>query len=338
MIIMSQNAIRQIFSYASSSQADSFSIESGADELSCFYHLPDGSRQSFRLPGSLSNSLAEDLRQLLDIAPGELAKDKYCKISQRGNSLAFRVSILPGTKGEKIIISIAKKEPLPLRLKQLGLNRRELSLVSSLKRGRGLALFASPDNQGKTTSLLAALNEINDPRLSLIIFGDPAEIKIDGANCLRFSQSAWRQALRSDCDVIAWDGISQDAELAEALLAAGNGRLVIGTIKGKNSLEVLARILKLPQPLSQKLQALRFIASQELADLKRAATKGGRKKIGLFELLEIDQTLKRFILEAATASDKSNFWNDCLDLATDNGFVPVARDRQIKAAAGLIKS
>lgn len=334
---MSQNAIRQILSYASRSQADSFSIESGPAELACFYHLPDGSRQSFRLPGHLSDSLADDLRQLLDIAPGELAKDKYCKLNRRGQSLAFRVSILPGKHGERIVISVAKKDPLPLRLKPLGLNQRELSLVSGLKRGGGLALFASPDNQGKTATLLAALNEINDPKCSFVCFGDPSEAKLDNISCLRFSPSAWRQALRSDCDVIAWDGIKTDAELEEAILAASSQRLILGTIKGGSALEVLSRILKLPLPLSRKLEALRFIAWQELAELKRNPAKGGRKKIGLFEILEIDQSLRHFIWQAAAETDKSRFWSDCLALASSCGFVPVARDRQAKIAAKIIK-
>lgn len=334
---MSKKIIANLFGYAAQEGAQGLVIETVNGKITFRYRFPGGEERSLVLPAKLKADLESTLYRLLKLAPDELALKKYCQLADSPLSLSCYLTITPTAQGEKIIITLVEKEKTNHSLRQLGLQpTKRRQLLTALKRKSGLIMITSPDNEGKSTTLCACLNELNQPEKSLYYLGKDQLTSVPGISSLPATLNNWHKVLKLDSDIIATE-ITTTEDLKQAVLAASTGRLIIATISANSVWTFLLDYLKLDLPLKLKLDSLKLILNQRILSLKRKTSrKSPRQKIGIFELLTMTEDLKRFILSASKNKKKENFWERLAAIALKNGYRPLASDREQKIKDGLI--
>ncbi|HUW18552.1 MAG TPA: ATPase, T2SS/T4P/T4SS family [Sedimentisphaerales bacterium] len=189
----------------------------------------------------------------LDIAERRLPQDGRISLTVQGNPVDLRVSVLPTMFGESVVLRVLDRTQVSLDLEKLGLRQENLKLVHQLiNKPNGIVIVTGPTGCGKTTTLYAALKELNSIENKLITTEDPVEYDIDGiiqvqmkpdigltfARCLR-------SILRQDPDIILVGEI-RDLETAEISAQASlTGHLVFTTLHTNDAPSTIARLLDL---------------------------------------------------------------------------------------------
>ena len=191
-------------------------------------------KTQIKLPFKLEEDLALAFKRMLNIASDDLVSGTYFKM---GND-SFIISIIPQEGGDKIIIKRATKNLKNLKLSRLGLGRTEKKLIEKfLTRRQGLIIIASPDNEGKTTTLYSLLEKTTkDENLSYLL-ETHSELELDDVNRLT-SQGEKRiidleTVRRHHGEIIAIDDATP-ALIKGAADLASQGRLVIVSVKANN--------------------------------------------------------------------------------------------------------
>ena len=190
----------------------------------------------------------------LNIAEKRLPQDGRITLKIAGKSVDIRVSTVPTSRGfERIVMRILHKASVLLGLDDLGFAPREFGIMDQLiNRPDGIILVTGPTGSGKTTSLYACINRINDPSRNILTAEDPVEYEIGGihqvhvhaAIGLTFA-SALRAFLRQDPDVIMVGEI-RDKETAEiAIHASLTGHLVLSTIHTNDAAGAVTRLVEM---------------------------------------------------------------------------------------------
>ena len=189
----------------------------------------------------------------LNIAERRLPQDGRIKLRVLGKEIDFRVSTLPTMFGESVVLRILDRESVILDLEQLGFPGYDLTKFRDLiHRPYGIILVTGPTGSGKTTTLYAALNEINSPEKKIITVEDPIEYQLGGVNQVQVKASidlsfanVLRSILRQDPDIIMIGEI-RDAETAEiAIHSALTGHLVFSTLHTNDSAGAVTRLLEM---------------------------------------------------------------------------------------------
>jgi type IV pilus assembly protein PilB len=189
----------------------------------------------------------------LDIAERRLPQDGRISLTVQGNPVDLRVSVLPTMFGESVVLRVLDRTQVSLDLEKLGLRQEHLKLTRQLiRKPNGILIVTGPTGCGKTTTLYAAMKELNDVETKLITTEDPVEYDIDGliqvqikadigltfARCLR-------HILRQDPDIILVGEI-RDLETAEISAQASlTGHLVFTTLHTNDAPSSIARLLDL---------------------------------------------------------------------------------------------
>jgi type IV pilus assembly protein PilB len=196
----------------------------------------------------------------------------------------FRVSTQPTIYGEKVVIRILDKSPSLLDLGRLGFEERALKAFrQAIRDPYGMVLITGPTGSGKSTTLYAALNEINSPTKNILTIEDPVEYRLDGVNQIQVKPgigltfaAGLRAFMRQDPDIIMVGEI-RDAETAQiAIQSALTGHLVFTTVHANNVIDVLGRFLNMGVEPYQIVSALNCVLAQRLVrriceDCKRPA-------------------------------------------------------------------
>jgi type IV pilus assembly protein PilB len=213
----------------------------------------------------------------LDIAERRVPQDGRFKIRTGVKTIDFRVSIMPAAFGEDIVIRILDKESITagvnsLRLDSLGFDENDLRRFrKSIREPYGMVLVTGPTGSGKTTSLYAAITEINTGEDKMITIEDPVEYQLRGVvqipvnekKGLTFARGL-RSILRHDPDKIMVGEI-RDAETAQiAVQSALTGHLVFTTVHANNAFDVLGRFLNMGIEPYNFVSALNCILAQRL--------------------------------------------------------------------------
>jgi general secretion pathway protein E len=216
----------------------------------------------------------------LDIAERRVPQDGRFKISIQGREIDFRVSIMPSIFGEDAVLRILDRQALSdhvegLTLNQLGFNQKAISTLRRLSsEPYGMLLVTGPTGSGKTTSLYAAISEVNKGHDKIITIEDPIEYQLPGVlqipvnekKGLTFARGL-RSILRHDPDKIMVGEI-RDAETAQiAIQAALTGHLVFTTVHANNVFDVIGRFAHMGVDPYSFVSALNGIAAQRLVRL-----------------------------------------------------------------------
>jgi general secretion pathway protein E len=190
----------------------------------------------------------------LNIAEKRLPQDGRITLKIAGKSVDIRVSTVPTSRGfERIVMRILHKTSVLLGLEDLGFARRDFGLMDYLiNRPDGIILVTGPTGSGKTTTLYACLNRINEPSRNILTAEDPVEYEIGGIHQVHVQASigltfasALRAFLRQDPDVIMVGEI-RDKETAEiAIHASLTGHLVLSTIHTNDAAGAVTRLVEM---------------------------------------------------------------------------------------------
>ena len=170
----------------------------------------------------------------LNIAEQRLPQDGRFGIRTAGKDVDLRVSVLPTSHGERVVLRLLEKDNRLLNLSDIGISPRRLSVMRQLiQLSHGIILATGPTGSGKTTTLYAALSQINAPDKNIITVEDPVEYQLQGISQMQVNPkieltfaSGLRSILRQDPDVIMIGEI-RDLETAEiAIHALLTGHLV----------------------------------------------------------------------------------------------------------------
>jgi general secretion pathway protein E len=213
----------------------------------------------------------------LDIAERRIPQDGRFKVMTQGREVDFRVSIMPSVFGEDAVLRVLDRKSLSeeaqgLSLKTLGFNPNIIAQFRRLaKEPYGMVLVTGPTGSGKTTSLYAAISEVNTGHDKVITIEDPVEYQLPGVlqipvnekKGLTFARGL-RSILRHDPDKIMVGEI-RDSETAQiAVQAALTGHLVFTTVHANNVLDVIARFMHMGVDPYNFVSAVNGIMAQRL--------------------------------------------------------------------------
>ncbi|MDH5424545.1 MAG: type II secretion system ATPase GspE [Gammaproteobacteria bacterium] len=186
----------------------------------------------------------------LDIAEKRLPQDGRISLKVAGRAVDVRVSTLPSGHGERIVLRLLDKTAGRLQLKHLGMSAESRAQVSELiKRPHGIILVTGPTGSGKTTTLYAALTQLNSDTRNILTVEDPIEYYIDGIGQTQVNNKVnmtfakgLRSILRQDPDVVMIGEI-RDLETAQiAVQASLTGHLVLSTLHTNSAIGSITRL------------------------------------------------------------------------------------------------
>lgn len=213
----------------------------------------------------------------LDIAEKRVPQDGRFKILVKGREIDIRVSIMPSILGEDAVLRILDKQTLSdqaqgLRLDSLGFDSDSMQVMRRLSREPyGMVLVTGPTGSGKTTTLYAAISEINNGQDKIITIEDPVEYQLPGVlqvpvnekKGLSFSRGL-RAILRHDPDKILVGEIRDEETAQIAVQSALTGHLVFTTVHANNVFDVLGRFMHMGVDPYSFVSALNGILAQRL--------------------------------------------------------------------------
>ncbi len=206
-----------------------------------------------RLPLSMHPPLVSRLKILasLDIAERRLPQDGRFAAEPNGEPYDLRVSVIPTTTGEKVVLRLLAKSQEILGLEQLGMDPASLAIIrGELERAHGMLLVTGPTGSGKTTTLYAALTRMDCVSKNVVTIEDPveyefprvAQIHVHPKIGLDFA-AALRHVLRQDPDVLMVGEIRDTETLNMAIRAGLTGHMVLSTVHCNDAAATPARLI-----------------------------------------------------------------------------------------------
>jgi len=204
-------------------------------------------------PKKVQNSVISRIKIManLNIAEKRLPQDGRIRIKIAGKDIDIRVSTLPTSFGESVVMRLLDKSKVLLDLGAIGVQGQALEqMMDLINRSHGIILVTGPTGSGKTTTLYAMLSQINTTDLKIITVEDPVEYQLPGINQIQVNPKidltfagALRSILRQDPDVVMIGEI-RDKETAEiAIQASLTGHLVISTLHTNDSASSATRLI-----------------------------------------------------------------------------------------------
>ncbi|MCM8783991.1 MAG: Flp pilus assembly complex ATPase component TadA [Candidatus Omnitrophica bacterium] len=255
-------------------RASDIHIEPFKDKLVLRYRI-DGVLHEIPPPAHyLRQALISRIKILskLDIAEKRLPQDGGMIVKVGERVVDIRVSIIPTINGEKAVLRILDKSQVPLDLKELGFESKELEIFrKAIHAPYGLVFLTGPTGSGKTTTLYAALSEIKSPKINILTVEDPVEYRFEGINQVQVKPNigltfatALRAFLRQDPDVILV-GEVRDLETAEICIRASlTGHLVLSTVHTNDAPTAIGRLLDIGVERYLLAPSLLLVAAQRL--------------------------------------------------------------------------
>ncbi|SIO12622.1 type IV pilus assembly protein PilB [Singulisphaera sp. GP187] len=229
--------------------------------------MPPMPRSTFTMVLSRFKILAK-----MDIAEKRIPQDGAIGLKSGERRIDLRVSTVPAIVGEKMVMRLLDKGNIPLDLTTLGLDERQASdLIESIHLPHGLMLVTGPTGSGKSTTLYACLNLLNEVHSNICTVEDPVEYKFRGMNQIQVKgqigltfATALRSFLRQDPDIIMV-GEVRDQETAEICLrAALTGHFVLSTLHTNDALAAVNRLQDMGIEPFLLASTLRVLEAQRL--------------------------------------------------------------------------
>lgn len=245
--------VNLLLEYAIRSQASDIHIEPREEFVQIRYRIDGVLKEVNRLPKNVLGALVSRIKILsnLKIDERRVPQDGRFKIKVANKQYALRVSTLPITDGEKVVMRILDESNKAVTLKQLGYWGHSLRVINeAILQPNGMILVTGPTGSGKSTSLFSILTKLNTPDVNISTVEDPVEYKIPGVNQTQTNAKAGmtfanglRALLRQDPNIIMVGEI-RDGETANlGVQAALTGHLVFSTLHTNNAATCLPRLL-----------------------------------------------------------------------------------------------
>jgi type II secretory ATPase GspE/PulE/Tfp pilus assembly ATPase PilB-like protein/8-oxo-dGTP pyrophosphatase MutT (NUDIX family) len=238
-------------------------------------HRVDGVLRDARLlPRAVAPALVSRVKILsgLDIADRLRPQDGRARVAVNGTPVDLRISTLPASRGEKLVIRVLDARATILALDAMGLSSTEFARVQRLLEAReGIILVTGPTGSGKTTTLYAALRQVQDRGVNIVTVEDPVEYRIPGIVQVQVREragltfgAALRSIMRQDPDVI-FVGEIRDRETAEiAIQASLTGHLVFTTLHTNDAASAVTRLVDMGVAPHKIATAVKGVLAQRL--------------------------------------------------------------------------
>lgn len=367
--------VNQLLREAVRDRASDVHVEPSEKFVTVRYRIDGVLHEVMQLPAAARSGITSRIKIMaeMDIAERRRPQDGKIAIRIDERPVDLRVASLPTPFGESLVIRILNADFTFHSLYDLGLNDANLALVDEMVRNPyGSVLISGPTGSGKSTTLYAALQELNRPEVKIITIEDPVEYQMGnvtqmGVNTkigLTFA-AGLRTILRSDPDIVMVGEI-RDPETAEiAVRAALTGHLVLSSIHTNDAPSALTRLVDMGVPpyitgssllgvvaqrLARKLcvecrqpvkvtqaalKAVGFTAAEAKTvtpygpvGCERCSGSGYSGRIGLFEVMTVDEDITRLFLQSAPS-------DQLRELALRKGMISLRRDALDKVAAGV---
>lgn len=244
--------INGILQEAIRTRASDIHIEPYENRLSVRFRIDGALRDMLSLSERLAPLLVSRVKVMaqLDIAKKRIPQDGRFSLNLGERAVDVRVSTLPSQYGERLVMRILEKGSAGLSLPELGMDADErAAFETALQRPNGIILVTGPTGSGKTTTLYAALTQLNDGSRNILTVEDPVEYALDGVGQTQVNNqvgmsfaAGLRAILRQDPDVVMVGEI-RDPETAEiAVQAALTGHLVLSTVHTNSAIAAVTRL------------------------------------------------------------------------------------------------
>jgi len=245
--------VSTILEYALKARASDIHIEPQEENVRIRYRIDGILQEKYLLPRNVHDAVVSRIKILssLKIDEKRVPQDGRFFFSSEGMDVDLRVSTLPTTYGEKVVMRLLKKSQKVPSLPDLGLRGLALkNLMDSIQRPHGIIIICGPTGSGKTTTLYSILDIVATSKVNVVTIEDPVEYQMKGVNQVQVNvqagltfASALRSFLRQDPNVIMVGEI-RDAETADlAINAALTGHLVFSTLHTNDASGVPPRLL-----------------------------------------------------------------------------------------------
>ena len=257
------------------SRASDIHVEPAEGGVIVRYRIDGVLRQVMKIPRSAGIPLVSRIKIMsgMDIADRLRPQDGRCRVAVNGNPVDLRVSTLPASLGEKVVVRILNTKATVLALDALGFLEEERRTVGELLNNKeGIILVTGPTGSGKTTTLYAALRQIQGEGVNIVTVEDPVEYRL-GSNIVQVQvhekagltfATALRSILRQDPDVVLVGEI-RDMETAQiAIQASLTGHLVLSTLHTNDAPNTITRLVDMGMEAYKVGSALRGVVAQRL--------------------------------------------------------------------------
>jgi len=262
-------AVNRLIARAVDAQASDIHVEPTDDRLAIRLRIDGVLQDAPALPAAMRSPFVSRIKIMagLNIAERRLPQDGRLRITVRGHEIDLRVATAPSIHGESVVMRILDKSNLALNFTALGFDERLAApLREALHKPHGIVLVTGPTGSGKTTTLYAALAELNRGNTKLLTIEDPIEYRLPGVIQAQVNPgigftfaAALRSFLRQDPDVMMVGEI-RDHETAQiAVQAALTGHMILSTLHTNTAAGAVTRLLDMemePFLLSSVLTAV----------------------------------------------------------------------------------
>jgi type II secretory ATPase GspE/PulE/Tfp pilus assembly ATPase PilB-like protein/CheY-like chemotaxis protein len=257
------------------SRASDIHVEPAEGGVVVRYRIDGVLRQAMKIPRTAGLPLISRLKIMssLDIADRLRPQDGRARVSVNGSPVDLRVSTLPATLGEKVVIRILNAKATVLTLESLGLYPDERAAIENLLGNKeGIVLVTGPTGSGKTTTLYSALRLVQSEGVNIVTVEDPVEYRL-GSNIVQVQvnekagltfAAALRSILRQDPDVVLLGEIRDQETARIAVQASLTGHLVLSTLHTNDAPNAVTRLVDMGLEAYKLASALRGIVAQRL--------------------------------------------------------------------------
>jgi type IV pilus assembly protein PilB len=245
--------VHLIIQEAVNMRASDIHIEPFADRVRIRYRIDGVCMERDSPPRRLLGSIVSRIKIMgnMDIAEKRRPQDGRIKMFAAGKDIDLRVSVLPTSHGQSVVMRILDRENIKVGLRDLGFGEEDWKRFSTMiKRPNGILLVTGPTGSGKTTTLYAALNELNRPDVKIITAEDPVEYYLPGVNqCevrakigMTFARII-RAMLRQNPNILLVGEIRDEETANTAIQASLTGHLVFSTLHTNDAPSAVTRLV-----------------------------------------------------------------------------------------------
>jgi general secretion pathway protein E len=245
--------VNSIFFEAHKMRASDIHFQPFEDLLRVRYRVDGILYDSKTIPKKVQEAVTSRIKVMgrMDIAERRLPQDGRCTIKVGDGEIDLRISSVPTSYGERIVLRLLDKTQKVFELDNIGLSKEHAEYINTfINYNHGIILVTGPTGSGKTTTLYAAMSKINSPDMNILTIEDPIEyhlrgisqIQVSGKKGLTFA-AGLRSLLRQDPDVMMVGEIRDEETARIAVQAALTGHLVFSTVHTNDSASTVTRLV-----------------------------------------------------------------------------------------------
>jgi type IV pilus assembly protein PilB len=267
--------VNELVTRAVQEGASDIHLEPGESELRIRFRIDGVLQDVMRVPRSIQASVISRLKIMgeLDIAERRLPQDGRITVPLEGRRIDLRLVTLPTAQGESLVIRVLDRKSGLVGIDDLSfLPQAKARFEAAYRKPWGAILVTGPTGSGKTTTLYAALGEVNDAQRSIITVEDPVEYRMAGVKQVQVNRkagltfaNALRSILRADPDIVLVGEIRDRETATIAVEAALTGHLVLSTLHTNDAASTPARLLDMGVEPFLVTSAVSCVLAQRLA-------------------------------------------------------------------------